>query len=82
MIPATFPQHGHILGQPFTLSGLSLPVNVTVTCNCAQPPSEIVILASAPARCPACQKTYLVAFNPQTGQVTVGIQAADQQVPS
>jgi hypothetical protein len=78
-----FPQTGgHILGQPFSLSDVTLPVSATLTCNCAQPPSPLSIVASAPAQCPACRKTYVVAFNPQNGQLTIAIAVESDQVPS
>lgn len=54
--PAAVPSGGHILGQPFTLSNLSIPVNATFTCNCVQPPSDLQIRSSEPVTCPVCQK--------------------------
>jgi hypothetical protein len=72
---------GHLLGQPFSLSNVTLPVNATFTCNCLQPPSEMQVVASAPVRCQACQKTYVVAFNPQNGQLTIAV-AVEDKVPS
>jgi hypothetical protein len=80
--PSPAPSGGHLLGQPFTLSNLSIPVNVTFACNCAQPPSEMQVINSAPVTCPACQKTYIVAFNPQNGQITVSLAVEHQKVPS
>lgn len=80
--PAAVPSGGHILGQPFTLSNLSMPVSATFTCNCAQPPSEMTIVNSAPVKCPACARVYVVAFNPQNGQLTVAVAVEDQKVPS
>jgi hypothetical protein len=65
-----------ILGQPFTLAHLTLPVNGLLTCNCVVPGVPLHILASAPVTCPGCQKTYLVAFNPQNGQLTVAMGTA------
>lgn len=71
-----------LVGQPFTLANISMPVNCTITCNCAQPPSEMTILNSTPAKCPACQKTYVVAFNPTNGQIMVAMAVEDQKVAS
>jgi hypothetical protein len=77
-----FPQNGgHLVGQPFTVSNLTFPVNVTLTCNCAIPSSDLYIVNSAPVTCPACQKVYLVAFNPQNGQLNVAIAAEGPKVP-
>lgn len=73
---------GHILGQPFTLSNLSIPVNATLACNCAMPPTELHIVNSVPAECPVCQKTYLVTFNPQNGQLMVAMAVKDQKAAS
>jgi hypothetical protein len=80
--PSAPPAGGHILNQPFTLSNLSIPVNVTFACNCAQPPSEMQVINSAPVTCLACAKTYIVAFNPQNGQITVSLAVEHQKVPS
>lgn len=76
------PNGGHILGQPFTLSNLSIPVNATLACNCTMPPSELQIVASAPTQCPRCRKAYIVVFNPQNGQIQVAIAAEAPQVVS
>ncbi len=80
---APFPSAGvPVIGQPFTLANLSIPVTCTLTCNCASPASELQIIASAPVMCPCCAKTYSVAFNPQNGQLAVAVMAADQKEPS
>jgi len=63
-----FPQGGaHLLGQPFTItSPLVLLFNTTMNCNCAiahgGAPTELQIVASAPATCPLCQSTYVLSF--------------------
>ncbi len=80
-MPIPFPQNGgHILGQPFTISNVAIPINATLTCNCTQPPAEMQVVSSAPVTCHECQKTYLVALNPSNGQIVVGIAAAQEQV--
>ncbi len=81
-IPVPAPNGGHIIGQPFTLSNVSIPVNAMLTCNCLPNGEQLQILASAPAQCPMCQKTYIVALNPQNGQLTVAIAVTDQKDPS
>jgi hypothetical protein len=81
-VPFKAPAGVAIIGQPFTLSNLSMPVSCTFTCNCAQPPTHMQIINSSPAQCPVCRKTYLVVFNPQNGQITVAMAVEDQKVPS
>lgn len=78
------PAGGHIIGQPFTISDLAIPVTCLFTCNC-QPPAQRVamkIIASAPVTCEACQKTYAVAFNPANNQIMVMAAVPDEKVPS
>jgi signal peptide peptidase SppA len=67
------PQGGHVLGQPFTITDLSIPVNCMFTCNCGDPAlrTALTIVASAPVMCPQCHKAYGVAFNPANNQVMV-----------
>lgn len=83
-MPIPFPPlaGGRILGQPFAVSNLSIPVNVTLTCNCALPPSELQVIASAPVQCQACRKTYIVTLNPANGQVLVAVGVEQPQVIS
>ncbi len=70
-VPFKAPAGVAIIGQPFTVSNLSMPVSCLFTCNCAQPPSELPIVNSAPVTCPACQSTWMVTFNPTNGQIMV-----------
>lgn len=67
--PLAFPSQPNtpIVGQPFTLKNLWMPVSCVVQCNCIMPSTDITIVNSAPATCPHCQKSYSVAFNPQNG---------------
>lgn len=66
-----------IVGQPFTVNGWSIPVNATLTCNCASAlggaGTIVQIVNGAPATCTNCQRLYAAAFNAQTGQLQVGI---------
>lgn len=80
--PAAVPSGGHIVGQPFTLSNLCMPVSASFACNCAQPPSEMTIVNSSPVTCPSCGRTYIVAFNPQNGQLTVAMSEPQIKVES
>lgn len=78
MSPSPTPfERAALVGQPFTLSNLSIPVNATVTCNCLVPGTPLVIVNSAPATCPHCAKFYVVTFNPQNGQLAVGMGQAE-----
>jgi hypothetical protein len=83
-----FPQTNgaHLVGQPFTISNLSIPVNALLHCNCmcasGAAPAAIPIIASAPAQCPNCLKTYGVTFNPQNGQLQVAVVAEADRIPS
>lgn len=77
------PTGGHLLGQPFTLSNLSIPVNGTLTCNCAIAHggvgTAVPIVVSAPVECPSCHRTYVVQFNPSNGQLMVAMSEAPKE---
>jgi len=70
--PTAF-ERAALIGQPFTLANISIPINGTLTCNCGGPDTVLGVVASAPVTCPCCHKTFVVAFNPQNGQLTVAI---------
>lgn len=80
------PSGGHLLGQPFTISEFSLPVNARLHCNCGvhtgEPAVDVPIINSAPAQCSRCQKTYIATYNPANGQIQVAIGVPDTKVPS
>jgi hypothetical protein len=61
------PQGGHVLGQPFTLANLSIPVNCTLTCNCGAPTRTLPSWRVRRCSVPLCRKVYVVSFNPATG---------------
>jgi len=72
-----------ILGQPFTIVALSVPVNAQVRCNCGGAETDVAILLSVPAACPSCRKVYYVAINPATQQVEVAMSLPEEtKVPS
>jgi hypothetical protein len=79
--PTAF-ERAALIGQPFTLANLSMPISGTLTCNCGGPDTALVIVASAPVTCPCCHKTFVVAFNPQNGQLTVAIGHLEEKDPS
>lgn len=82
------PSHGaHLVGQPFTLSNLSVPVNALLSCNCAcvhgGVPTNIPIIGSAPAECPSCRTIYVVGFNPQNGSILIAMTKPEpERMPS
>ncbi len=61
----------HLLGQPFTIEQVSVPVNAILTCHCAPSSPPMAVHAGGPVRCPVCQQVYTVAMHPQTGQILV-----------
>jgi hypothetical protein len=91
-LPFQAPAGTPIVGQPFTILTVGVPMNLTLTCNCrASSPAEgdaarrpvLVIALSVPVACPHCGKTYNALFNPQNMQIQmqVGLPATEQ-VPS
>jgi len=84
-IPFQAPADTPLVGQPFTLLTVGVPMNLTLTCNCGAPEARptLTIVLSAPVTCPQCGRTYSAFFNPQNGQIqmNVGLPQAEQ-VPS
>lgn len=88
-IPFQAPAGTPLVGQPFTVLSLGVPMNMTLTCNCprlddsAAERPVLTILLSTPATCPACGKQYNAVFNPQNGQIAMQVGLAEpEQVPS
>lgn len=82
-IPFQTPAGTPLVGQPFTLLTVGVPMNLTLTCNCPRLDDTadrpvLTIVSSAPATCPSCGKTYNALFNPQTMKIAiqVGLPAA------
>jgi hypothetical protein len=71
-----------LVGQPFTILSVGVPINMTLTCNCGVDADRpvLTILLSAPVACPRCGKQYNALFNPQNGQIQmqVGLPGTDQ----
>lgn len=76
------PQGGPLVGQPFRIDNLSVPVNASFTCTCDPTNVAMPIVMSAPVHCEKCQKTYVVAINPLNGQLLVSVTIPDDQVPA
>lgn len=60
-----------LVGQPFTLHGIGVPVNAVLTCNCGAPAdlARVEIKMSVGAECPSCKRVYNALFNPQNGKL-------------
>lgn len=86
-IPFQAPAGTPLVGQPFTIVTIGIPMNLTLICNCPRldDTSErpvLAIILSAPVACPSCGKTYSAFFNPQNGQTVMNIQVPPaEQVP-
>jgi len=84
-IPFQAPAGTPLIGQPFSILTVGVPMNMTLTCNCgaADERPVLVVQMSAFAVCPTCRKQYSAFFNPQTGQTHMVINApADEGVPA
>jgi hypothetical protein len=79
-LPFQAPADTPIVGQPFTLANLSIPLNGQLICHCSGAGEPLLFVSSAPVRCPRCARVYTVLFNPATGQINV--LTAAEQVPS
>lgn len=62
-----------IVGQPFTPITMSIPVNVTLRCNCGGADTLVSIVLSAPASCGSCQRIYGAAYDPTRGGIQVSV---------
>jgi hypothetical protein len=82
-LPFAAPAGTPIVGQPFTLKTVGIPMNATLSCNCGGADTEVTILLSAPAACPSCGTMYGLFFNPQTMQVCMNmVKPQPEGVPS
>ena len=80
--PLPFPSNGvPVVGQPFMITAATVPINITLTCNCGTSPGPIEILASREAECLGCGKHYGAAFNPITKQIEMRIYTPIDQEP-
>ncbi len=72
-----------ILGQPFQIANLSIPVNCHFTCSHGHAAGEpIPVTLSQPITCPQCRRSYALALNPTNGQVMVLMSEPQIQVVS
>jgi hypothetical protein len=84
-LPFAAPAGTPIVGQPFTVTTIGIPMNMGLTCNCGGDAehTKVDIQMSVAATCQSCGKVYNAIFNPQNGQVqmSVGVPAVEK-VPS
>lgn len=75
--PIPFRQSGgeHILGQPFAVLTVWVPVTMTLTCNCGGEDTTVTIAQSTPGACPSCQRKFNAVFNPTNQQIQVQMEA-------
>jgi len=66
------------LGAPFTILKASIPVSVTLRCNCGGDQTTVEIVGSQEAACPTCGKGYNATFNGLT-QKLVSKQLKDDE---
>ena len=72
-----------IIGQPFTITSVWMPVHATLTCNCGGEHTQVSIVGSQPGQCSSCKKTYNALFNPTNGKIELQIGVPKvEQVPS
>ena len=81
-IPFQVPTGVKIVGQPFTVTGVAVPMNMTLTCNCGGAETTVTILGSVSAPCPSCGKVYNAIFNPTNNQIQMQIGVPAEKVPS
>ena len=74
-----FPVGVPVIGQPFTLNSLSIPVNAELRCNCSGG-TLVSTVMSAPAACESCGREFAATFNPQTGQLQFHIKQPETKV--
>ncbi len=82
--PIPFPMTARtpIVGQPFTLSSVWMPVHAILTCNCGGSDTKVSIVGSVAGQCQSCKKTYNAAFNPTNGKIEmqIGTPTAEQVI--
>jgi len=65
--PVPFPNAAGVpvIGQPFTVVAVKIPIDAQLTCNCGGSDTAVTILGSVPAQCKSCGTLYNVQINPQ-----------------
>ena len=63
-----------VLGQPFVIRHVVVPVNATLSCNCGGPETTVTIVGSVPSGCPSCGQTFNITYDPSgSGRFAVNI---------
>lgn len=85
-LPFHAPAGTPLVGQPFTVLKVGVPMNLVLKCNCTPQGTEVTIVGSQPAPCSSCGKVYNAVFNPtapQNQQIQMHIQVPEpEKVPS
>lgn len=71
----------HILGQPFTVTKINVPVTCEVTCNCVPGNTPIPVTLGTLFTCPACGHTFQTGAIPKDMQVLIA-RVSEDKVPS
>ena len=60
-----------VIGQPFTLEAVSVPMHARIRCNCGGTDALVEIVQSVAAPCPSCGRQFNVTYNPVEQKVNV-----------
>ena len=69
-----------IVGQPFTIEAVGIPVNAVIRCHCLGGQTVEVIL-SHPATCPHCARVYNAVFDAGTGKIGITMTTPKEAPP-
>lgn len=69
-----------IVGQPFQVTAIGIPMNAAITCNADA--EKLTINMSQPVTCPSCGKIYNLVFNPVTMQPQAIVQGPEEKPAS
>jgi hypothetical protein len=66
-----------LVGQPFVITGWSIPVLCNIVCNClvkeGKPGTPLTIQPAQQVQCPHCEHVYAAFYNAKTNQVNVAM---------
>lgn len=74
-----------IVGQPFTVIGVGIPMNMQLKCNCTADADRetLTIMGSQPVTCVLCGKKFNALFNPTNNQIQMQVELPKPEgVPS
>lgn len=76
---AAQPANVPIIGQPITVLGVGVPMNMDLKCNCQSDNEVLQVRNSAPVQCVNCNKTYNALYNPSTNKVDMHVTLPQKQ---